>query len=116
MDARQMMNSDSPGNIPGLDIRIGDSTSPIQCAACKRISPSGLFVVLGGKATLVCIKCLAQGLVAWQERHPFEKLFDQDVNVPDEAYAKMAKRLQEIIPGVSDSDAVRACREVLDEI
>jgi len=75
-----------------------------------------MFIIVNGKGYLLCVKCVATAVVQWQRTHPAEKVFDVDINVCDDAYPRMAKRLQEIIPGVSDSDAAKACREILDEI
>lgn len=106
------------GELPDhVRVRFGDYPVPISCNACKKMYRSGLLVAIGTESSVfVCIKCMAQALVKWQDMHPEEDLIEKDVNVPDGAYSRMAKRLQEIVPQISDSDAAKACREVLDEI
>lgn len=116
MDMTGIGNGSPRGGVtPSFGVRFGDMAGLNQCMGCQGMDRSGLFIIEGKYAHLLCVKCLATQIMRWQQTHPAEKLINVDVNVPDEAYPKMAKRLQELIPNVPDSVAVQACREILNE-
>lgn len=112
MDAMQLGKSKNPQGVP-FDVRFGESQVPVGCASCERFDKYGFFIVLGAKATLICIRCTAAAIVKLQDMHPDAKLFDVDVNVDEKEFSAAVAAVKKALPQLSDSQALEAAKAAL---
>lgn len=100
-----------------VEIKIGEAEYPTPCANCQRMKRDGFFVLVGNQlAAFLCIQCTGTALVKFQDTHPNEKVFDTDVDVDDEAYAKAAERVRQRLPEISESKALDVVKIVVDSL
>jgi hypothetical protein len=99
-----------------IDIKFGDAQTAIQCMACQGFNQSGLFIIVKNDPVLLCVKCLARCVVKFQELHPTEKLFDEDICVDDKEYQRAADAARTKCSKLSDSEAMEVARAVIDTL
>lgn len=100
-----------------VEIKIGEAQYPTPCANCTSMKRDGFFVLIATKCVaFLCIRCTGTALVKYQDTHPGEKLFDVDIDVDEEAYAKAAERVRKKLPELSESKALDVVKMVVDSL
>jgi hypothetical protein len=99
-----------------IDIKIGRAEAALPCEACKKMSPSGFFVIAGGAVIMLCMSCVGRAIVRHQELNPMEKLIELDVNVQEDDYKRAAEAVRTKMPELTEDKAYDIARVAIDAI
>lgn len=116
-DTHSFIRNGRPEDVPGkmmhdlqLDIRIGKAEAAVPCLACKNFRAGGVYIIVKGRALLLCMSCAVNGILKYQQQFPDEKLFEGDVEVKEEDYVRAARAIQMKNSSISESDALELAK------
>lgn len=100
-----------------FEIRFGESQNSVLCQSCKVQRRAGFFVIYKEYVVLVCLQCLASGIMKYQKTHIFsEPIFQVDAEVLPETMDRIVSELVEENKDLPEERVSKIARGAIEKI
>jgi hypothetical protein len=105
-----------PKELP-FEIRLGEAQNSVLCQSCRIMKRAGIFVIYKSYTVLVCMQCLATGIVKYQDLHlGSEKVFQVDAEVPPELMERAVAQVIEENKDLPENIVAKIARSAIEKI
>jgi len=105
-----------PVKPPPFDLKFGESQNAIPCVNCRQPGNVGVFIIWAGQAVLLCLHCVGQAIMKYQETHLMSQAVQVDAEVPPEKVSKAIEAVISENPGIPEETVAKIARSVINKL